>query len=70
MIMKFIGLLILSAFWLGFIFLDSGSSIALEEISQSFLSPVFVTSGVLPVLIGWSVFLMLTAFIEMRAQKI
>ena len=68
--MKFIGLLILSAFWLGFIFLDSGSSIALEEISQSFLSPVFVTSGVLPVLIGWSVFLMLTAFIEMRAQKI
>ena len=68
--MKFIGLLILSAFWLCFIFLDSGSSIALEENSQSFLSPVFVTSGVLPVLIGWSVFLMLTAFIEMRTQKI
>ena len=68
--MNFIGLLILSILWLGFIFFDSGNAFALENNNQSLVSFHFITSGIIPVLIGWSVFLMLAALIERKSQNI
>lgn len=73
MSMKFIGLLILSSAWLGFVFVDSGNITALmenTETTQNFISPKFLAAGFIPVLIGWSVFLGLTAVIESRNPKI
>lgn len=70
--MKFIGLLILSIAWLGFILFDSGNSFANIDVdlSQSIMMSNFITSGLIPVLCGWSVFLTLTAFIEGKSPQI
>lgn len=70
--MKFIGLLILSAAWLGFILFDSSNALTNinVDLSQGMMLSDFITMGLIPVLCGWSVFLMLSALIESQSQQL
>ena len=70
--MKFIGLLILSAAWLGFILFDSSNALTNinVDLSQGMMLSDFITTGLIPVLCSWSVFLMLSALIESQSQQL
>jgi len=74
--MKLIGLFLLTIIWLGLVFVDSGSKLTLDmpqvlstHSYQNFDISNFISMGVVPILYGWSVFLALTALINMQQPK-